>query len=78
MPHFQVIQEPPIMKSLLFTTLLALGVAHAGAFLDIWELPYVKNHITIETLGHEMSKDLKWNQREESLRRARAQATGEN
>ncbi len=67
-----------MMKSLLFTILLALGVAHTGAFLAIWTLPYVKNHITIEELGHEMSKGLKWNQRQESLRKARVQATGEN
>ncbi|HAT18616.1 MAG TPA: hypothetical protein DCS85_00515 [Verrucomicrobiales bacterium] len=67
-----------MMKSLLFTLLLVLGVAHAGAFLAIWELPYLRNHITIEAVGHKMSKILKWNKREESLRKARAQATGEN
>ena len=66
------------MKSLLFTLLLVLGVAHIGAFLAVWELPYVRNHITIETVAHEMSKVLKWNKQEESLRKARAQATGEN
>jgi hypothetical protein len=55
-----------------------LGVAHTGAFLTVWELPHVRNHITIETVGHKMSKVLKWNKREESLRKARAEATGEN
>ena len=67
-----------MIKSLFSALLLLLGVAHTGAFLTIWELPYVKNHITIETLGHEMSKTLKWNNREESLRKARAEATGGN
>ena len=66
------------MKSLLFSLLLVLGVAHTGAFLTVWELPHVRNHISIETVGHKMSKVLKWNKREESLRKARAEATGEN
>ena len=66
------------MKSLLFTGVLTMGVAHTGAFLDIWEVPHVENHVTIHDVGRKLSKALKWDKTKDSLRDARDQAREEN
>ncbi len=66
------------MKSLFLTGLLVLGVAHAGAFLSIWKLPYVENHLTIKDFGRKLDNVVKWEEKSETLREARATARDEN
>ena len=66
------------MKSLLFTAILSMGVAHTGAFLDVWELPHVKNHMTIKDLGRKLNNVTNWNEKTDSLRDRRDKAADEN
>ena len=66
------------MKSLFFTALLVLGIAHTGAFLTIWELPYVDNHITKDEFGRKLNSVFKWDEKFGSLREAREKAAEEN
>ena len=66
------------MKSLLLTACLGMSVAHSGAFLSVWELPYVEDHLTIGDLGRKLNKVFKWKEFNDSLRQAREQARDEN
>ena len=66
------------MKALLLTEILSMGVAHTGAFLQIWELPHVENHITIYDLGRKLNNVFKWEETANSLRIARGEAREEN
>jgi hypothetical protein len=66
------------MKSLLLTGFLLMGVAHTGAFLSLWELPHVEDHITLQDFGRKLNKVTKWDEKKESLRDARAVAREQN
>jgi hypothetical protein len=66
------------MKSLLFTGLLTMGFAHTGAFLEVWELPHVKDHVTIGDVGRKLKKVVKWKEQRDALRNARNKARDEN
>lgn len=66
------------MKSLVLTGILALGVAHAGAFLSIWNLPHVEDHVTVKDFGRKLDKVFKWDEKSETLRDARTAARDEN
>ena len=66
------------MKSLVFTGMLSLAVAHAGAFLSVWDVPYIKDHLTVADLGRKLNKVFKWSEQANSLREARTEAREEN
>ena len=66
------------MKSLLFTGMLTMGVAHTGAFLDVWEVPHVENHLTFRDVGRKLNKVVKWDEQRDTLRDARTKAREEN
>lgn len=66
------------MKSLLLTGILSMGVAHTGAFLNIWELPHVQDHLTIQDFGRKVNNVTKWDEKTASLRDARTEAREEN
>ena len=66
------------MKSLIFTGILALAVAHAGAFLSIWKLPHIEDHITVKDFGRKLDNVFKWNEKTETLRESRTTAQDEN
>ena len=66
------------MKSLLFTGFLSMGYAHTGAFLEVWELPHVEDHITIGDVGRKLNKVVKWKEQRDALRNARDKARDEN
>ena len=55
-----------------------MGVAHAGAFLSLWELPHVEDHITLQDFGRKLNKVTNWDEKKESLRDARAAAREKN
>ena len=66
------------MKSLLLSTFLSMGVAHTGAFLSVWELPYVKDHFTYSDLTRKLDNVFEIKKTENSLRAARETAAQEN
>ena len=66
------------MKALLLTGILSMGVAHTGAFLQIWELPHVENHITNYDMGRKLNNVFKWEETANSLRNARGEAREES
>lgn len=66
------------MKSLLITLLASVGVAHSGAFLSVWEVPYVRDHLTITDVGRKLNKVFKWDQFYSSLREARTDTREDN
>ncbi|MBL47562.1 MAG: hypothetical protein CMP28_01225 [Roseibacillus sp.] len=66
------------MKSLFFTAILVLGIAHTGAFLTIWDLPYVDNHITKDEFARKLNNVFKWDEKFGSLREAREKAAEDN
>ena len=55
-----------------------MGVAHAGAFLSLWGLPHVEDHITLQDFGRKLNKVTNWDEKKESLRDARAAAREKN
>ena len=65
------------MKSLLLSAMAAMGVAHGGAFLNVWELPYVEDHFTAADLGRKLNNVFKWDETNDALRDARAEAREE-
>ena len=47
-----------------------MGVAHTGAFLEVWDVPHVENHITVKDVGRKLNKVFKWEEQRDSLRGA--------
>ena len=66
------------MKSLILTAVAALGVAHSGAFLSIWEVPYVEDHITMKDFGRKLNHTFQIEEKTEKLRKSREVAAEEN
>lgn len=66
------------MKSLLVTAILSLGVAHSGAFLEVWDVPYVQDHFTLRDLTRKLDRTFKVKETTETLRNARNEAAEEN
>ncbi len=56
------------MKSLLISALSGMAVAHSGAFLTVWELPYVEEHLTYRDVGRKLNKVFKLDERFDALR----------
>lgn len=66
------------MKSLILTALLSLTVLHSGAFLGVWNVPYVDDHLTLEDFTRKLDKVTHWNETTNSLRNKREQVAEDN
>jgi hypothetical protein len=53
-------------------------VAHTGAFLTVWELPYARNHPTFSEVTRKLNEVTGWQETSDSLRDRRAEAAREN
>ncbi len=66
------------MKSLFLTAFLSMGVAHTGAFLEVWELPHVRDHFTWQDLKRKLNNTFELDKKADSLRNARYKAAEKN
>lgn len=66
------------MKSLLITAVLSTGLAHTGAFLEVWSVPYVEDHFTLRDLGRKLDKVTNWNETANALRDRREEMADEH
>ncbi len=66
------------MKSLLVSAFAAMGVFHGGAFLSVWEVPYMDEHLTYQDLGRKLNKVFKVEETYGALRKKREDVREEN
>ena len=66
------------MKSLLVSAFAAMGVLHGGAFLTVWEVPYVEGHLTYQDFGRKLNKVFKVDEAYGALRKKREEVREEN
>ena len=60
------------------TALAGLAVVHGGAFLAVWELPYVSDHLTYRDVGRKLDNVFHIGQKIDSLRDKREARRREN
>lgn len=66
------------MKSLLISSVAVIGVLHGGAFLSVWDVPYVNGHLTYQDLGRKLNKVWGVDETYGALRKKREEVREEN